>query len=71
MNTAPKERPILLDIGHPWAVMGVWNEVNKEWVYASYQVGMYDGRYNDTYFENESTDAPQQWRHLPEITHEL
>jgi len=65
---APKDGSVLLlDVGMPWAVAGTWNPVNEEWVYASLQVGEYLGKYNDTYFENETDKEIYAWMPMPEL----
>lgn len=65
MESAPKDRTILLDVELPWLVVGVWNEVNEEWVYANLQACD-----NDTYFENEYEKKPLGWVSMPEIVKE-
>lgn len=69
MDTAPKDRQILLDVGYPWPVVGVYNNPNGDWVYANFQVGMYRGKRCDSYFENEyeAANAPKFWRELPKL----
>ncbi len=53
MKDAPKDKPILLDVGYPWPVVGIWNDADKKWVYANLQCGQVDGKWNDTYWDNE------------------
>lgn len=65
MNTAPKDRPILLDLGLPWIVYGAWNGANGEWSYANMQTGLYGGEWSDTYFETEYEKEPLGWLPLP------
>jgi hypothetical protein len=66
MDTAPKDTPILLDAGHPWLVMAIWNEANRSWVYANLQIDMYFGEWNDTYWENE-WENPVNSKGLPNV----
>ena len=67
IETAPKGRQILLDVGLPWAVAGSWCEASFMWAYANFQIGMYEGLFNDAYFETEYEQAPKFWRELPEL----
>ena len=66
METAPKDKAILLDVGLPWLVSGVWNNADETWVYANVQVGMYEGDLYDTYFENEYEKEPLGWLPIPD-----
>jgi len=65
METAPKNRTILLDVGLPWAVVGVFNPIGDGWAFAELHVGMVDGEYDDTYFQNEIEKEPRAWMELP------
>ena len=65
METAPKNRTILLDVGLPWAVVGVFNSVSEGWIYAELHVDLHEGEYNDTYFQNETEKEPIRWMELP------
>ena len=67
MNTAPKDKVILLDVGYPCLFCGHWNDYDKKWVYAELNANMVDGVYNDTYFENEYEKEPRGWLPMPEI----
>lgn len=69
ISTAPKDQQILLDVGMPWAVVGIWNEYEQEWVFADLAMNVCDGT-DDPYFENEREKAPTAWQHLPEIKRE-
>lgn len=62
MDNAPKDYPILLDVGLPWPVVGVWNLIDEQWVYANIQ---WD--YGDAYFENEVEKEPFFWRPMPDL----
>ncbi len=66
-ETAPKDRTILADIGMPWLVYATWNEPCKCYVYASIQCEMYNGEWNDFYFENENfgIEELKSWMEIP------
>lgn len=66
METAPKNTPIILDVGYPWAVVGVWNAPGESWCYSSLQATGDIAAFNDTWFENEHEKAPKGWMPLPE-----
>lgn len=67
IDTAPKDgNALLLNIGWPWPIMGMWNDCQKEWVCAYPQCNVVGGQWNDTYFENEY-DTPTHWMPLPEL----
>ena len=52
--TAPRDlTPFLGHFGYPWLLMTMWNPVSGNWAVATVQVGMYEGEYNDTYFETD------------------
>jgi len=70
MSTAPKNKCILLDIGLPWLVVGIWQEYYKNWQYASLCVSPCndgDQVFNDIYFENEWDANPEGWLPMPQI----
>ncbi len=61
--------PVLLVIkGHLSPVVGVWSRSETKWVYAHFQLDMYEGEWIDAYFENEwcLADEPTHWIPLPE-----
>lgn len=66
-ETAPKDKPILLDVGLPWPVVGAWSNLHEEWVYANYQIDMFDSEWIDVYFENEPASEIRGWLPLPEV----
>jgi len=51
---------------YPFTVVCMWNEYEGHWVYASVQVNMMNGEYNDPYFENDffEEDELVRWREL-------
>ncbi|GAG05046.1 unnamed protein product [marine sediment metagenome] len=67
-KTAPKDKPVILNVGLPWSVVGVWNEPIGQWTYSSYQIGMLNGEFNDTYFENEYSSTILGWQDMPELS---
>ena len=67
MKTALKNETILLDVGLPWPVVGMWNEPGGEWAYANVQCAMYHSKYNDFYFETEHEKEPLFWSPLPKL----
>jgi hypothetical protein len=70
MGTAPKDKMVLLDIGFPWAVIGIYNEYAEEWIYPELQCSPLEesGKiFDDVYFENEFDKAPLFWMPLPDI----
>lgn len=63
----PKDRVIIGKFqGYPFMVPCIWNECNKQWVYASLAVNMVSGKWNDPYFENEYFDEDDlvSWKEL-------
>jgi hypothetical protein len=70
-ETAPKNQQLILNVGLPWAVAGCWNDATESWVFAEYQVGMYDGTYSDSYYQNEYEKTILGWIPLPEIVLEV
>ena len=65
-ETAPKDKPILIDVGLPWLVVGAWNEPDDSWVYANFQINLFKEDWNDTYFENEHEQFINGWLPLPD-----
>lgn len=66
MDTAPLDEPIILNVGFPNAVVGIWNPMDEAWVYASLQIAVCEGE-PDNYFENEREKRPTAWQPMPEI----
>lgn len=68
-NTAPKDSQFLGDFGWPWLNMTHWNEASQKWAYANYQVGDYDGGWNDSYYETEleSESELRGWLPIPSV----
>lgn len=67
MKTAPKDRPIILDVGYPWPVVGQWNEHDQSWCYANLQASKMESGDVDVWFENEHEKNPKGWLPMPEI----
>lgn len=68
-NTAPTDVIFLGDFGWPWPVPTHWNEAIGKWSYANLQVGLFEGSWNDPYWEteNESKSELRGWLPMPEI----
>ena len=67
MVKAPKDREIIGEFkNYPFTVVCIWNDHMKKWVYASVQLNMMNGKWNDPYFENDYFDEDQlvRWREL-------
>ena len=54
MNTPPKNRTFLADIGYPFYVLAHWNEAMDYYVFAELQVDLYKSSWTDTYFQTDS-----------------
>jgi len=69
METAPVDETVLLNVGLPYAVVGLWNEHEQEWIYAELEINRVCGRFNDPYFGNEyiSNADVKGWMPLPEV----
>lgn len=66
MSKAPKNKILLLDVGLPWLVLGIWNDYNQEWVYGNLQCDDCEGK-EDTYFDNEYEKNPKGWALVPDF----
>jgi hypothetical protein len=40
----PKDRPVLLNVGYPWMVVGIWNEAQQEFATAELEWSSYEGK---------------------------
>lgn len=69
MDDAPKDEPIILDIGDPWPVVGHWNEAGQEWCYANLQASRMENGDIDIWFENDQEEKPRGWLPMPEVSH--
>lgn len=67
MKTAPKDKPIILDVGYPWLVYGHWNEADQSWCYANLNASTMKSGAVDVWFENEQEKNPRGWLPMPEI----
>jgi len=67
MDTAPKDRQILLDVGLPWPVVGAYHSLYDEWTFAGFNIGLCKGEYVDVYFVTEYEKAPKFWQELPKL----
>ena len=67
-KTAPKDGDLFLaDIGHPWPVLCSWSGACEKWAYAGFNMNMYEGEYNDPYFDTEweKVDGLKAWMPMP------
>ena len=68
-ETAPQDGSVFLaDMGWPWLVVCMWNASVDKWVYVTPQTDLYEGEWNDRYFENEwdSKSELKGWLPMPE-----
>ncbi|NBV95822.1 MAG: hypothetical protein EBR90_03410 [Actinobacteria bacterium] len=65
MQSAPKDRPILLDVGCPWLVYGHWCECSGKWVYANLCQETHSEGAIEVWFENEHEKNPKGWLLIP------
>jgi len=50
----PKDGNVyLVDLGFPYLAMAVWHPIHQEWAWANHQVDIYEGVYQDSYFDTE------------------
>ncbi len=51
----------------PIPVLATWNEPEKQWVFPIVQVNLYEGKWNDTFFqtEYETEGELKAWMPLP------
>lgn len=63
----PKTGTFLADVGLPWLVVAVWNGACGKYHYADLQCGLYQGKWNDTYFETESFCEIFRWAPMPDM----
>ena len=68
-HTAPKDDTFLADVGLPYLVVCMWCGAETQWVYADIQCDMYNGKWNDMYFQNEhiNEDELEGWLPIPEV----
>jgi len=69
MKAPPRDNMFLANIGLPRYVVAHWNPAMDEFVYAELQVDMFEGEWNDTYFESEyfKESDIRSWIELPKI----
>lgn len=53
IEEAPKDKIVILDVGNPIAVLGIWNEQNKSWCYTNLQSELCEEDFINKYFEAE------------------
>lgn len=67
-ETAPRDgNPFLADTEYPWPLVCAWNDAEKMFVCAQLNVNMFEGKYNDTYFESEQYEEIKAWMPLPAV----
>lgn len=69
---APKDGSVFLaDIGWPSYVACMWSVGSLKWVYAMPQIGLIDGEWTDSYFENEwgYESELKGWLPIPPVQH--
>jgi len=44
---------------HPCRVVAVWNVVEKQYIYSMLQVDLFDGKWQDAYFESVYVDEDE------------
>jgi len=61
----PKDRQIIIECGLG-AGVAIWNDTDKSFVFANLQIDLFEGKWNDTYFENEYVQEKDitKWREL-------
>jgi hypothetical protein len=49
---------------YPFPLVAMWNGASQEWIAAAPQAGMFNGKWNDHYFENETfaLEELESWR---------
>lgn len=59
----PKDKTILINVDSGWTVAR-YNNVEKKFVYANFQTDLYQGKWEDHYFENEWIDESEikEWK---------
>lgn len=70
-ETAPKDEVFIAVFAcSPLPVMCTWNEPESQWVFSVVQVNLYQGKWNDTFFETEyeTAGALIAWMPLPTIS---
>lgn len=55
MNKTPPpiDRQIIIDVGYGQLHIAIYNPVDEKFVYANMQANLYNGEFNDYYYENE------------------
>jgi hypothetical protein len=61
-----KKGQVLLDVGLPWPVVGIYNSESQDWSYANMQAEQIDGEYY-YYYETEHENNPRGYMPMPTI----
>lgn len=66
-ETAPKDMSAFLAQfdSHASTVVAMWNGVSGNWIGAAPQISLFQGRWEDTYFENEAFGECDLARWMP------
>ena len=67
---APKDGTLFLaDINMPWPLPCVYSPACEKFIVATPQCGLYEGEWNDWYFENEDYREKEirRWMPMPEL----
>jgi len=61
----PKDKQVIIECGLGTGV-AIWNDTDKSFVFANLQIDLFEGKWNDTYFENEYVQEKDitKWREL-------
>lgn len=51
--TPPKDKLFLADIGYPYYVLAHWSNVDNQYIFAELQVDLYQGKWDDVYFQTD------------------
>ena len=61
-----KTGQVILDVGLPWPVVGVYNAESEDWAYADMQAEQMDGEYY-YYYQTEHEKNPRGYMPMPTI----
>ena len=61
IKSAPKGATILLDVGLPFAVVGMYDAADNTFVYTSITAS------DEVWFENSRIKTPKAWAHIPHL----
>ena len=69
MTPPPKDTLFLADIGYSYYVLAHWSKVHSAFVYTNLQCDLFEGEWQDYYFENEHFDENKikGWIEVPKV----